>query len=207
MPEPAELVKAPETASVDRSARDRILDAAESCLRRDGIRRTTAAGVAAEAGISRAWLYRHFPDKATLLSAALIRRDEKFWAQAKHEVDRAPGLAEQVAAAVVLCRAAPLGPLATDLREREPEAFGAVIGTFVDDLIPGMAWFWRAQLEAGVAAGELRADLDVDDAAEWVMRIVVSLVSVPGGAVDIDDAASITQYLSTFLMPALATAG
>ena len=191
----------------DRSARDRILDAAEACLRRDGIRRTTAAGVATEAGVSRAWLYRHFPDKSTLLSAALIRRDEAFWVEAQRQVDTADGFAAQVAAAVVLCRAAPLGPLATELRDREPEAFGAVIGTFVDDIIPGMAWFWRAQLEAGVAAGELRHDLDVDAGAEWVMRIVVSLVSVPGEAVDIDDAGSIASYLTTYLMPALLPTG
>ncbi|CAN5348482.1 TetR/AcrR family transcriptional regulator [soil metagenome] len=184
-------------------ARERILDAAEACLRRDGIRRTTAAGVAAEAGVSRAWLYRHFPDKATLLSAALIRRDEAFWTEAQHQVDGADGFAAQVAAAVVLCRAAPLGPLATELRDREPAAFAAVIGTFVDDIVPGLSWFWRAQLEAGVATGELRSDLEVAAAGEWVMRIVVSLVSVPGEAVDIDDAASIEAYLTAYLMPAL----
>ena len=34
-------------------------------------------------------------------------------------------------------------------------------------------------------AGEVRADLDVARAAEWVIRIVLSLVTVPGGAVDI----------------------
>ncbi len=55
----------------------------------------------------------------------------------------------------MLWRAAPLGPLATELRDREPEAFGTVIGTFVDA------------------------------AAESVMPIVVSPVSVPGRAVDI----------------------
>jgi AcrR family transcriptional regulator len=197
-------VSAPAPPDSDgRSARDRILDAAESCLRRDGIRRTTAAGVAAEAGVSRAWLYRHFPDKATLLSAALIRRDQAFWVDAQQRVDAADGFAARVVAAVVLARAAPLGPLATELRESEPEAFGAVIGTFVDDIVPGLSWFWRAQLEAGVATGELRAGLDVQGAAEWVMRIVVSLVSVPGQAVDIDDAGSISDYLEAFLMPAL----
>ena len=38
--------------------RERILDAAEACLRRDGIRRTTVAAVAAEADISRANKFR-----------------------------------------------------------------------------------------------------------------------------------------------------
>lgn len=185
------------------SARERILDAAEACLRRDGIRRTTAAGVALEAGVSRAWLYRHFSDKATLLSAALIRRDEAFWTEAQHLVDAADGFAAKVTAAVVMSRAAPLGPLATELRDREPDAFAAVIGTYVDDIVPGLAWFWRAQLATGVDSGELRADLDVDSAAEWVMRLIVSLVSVPGEAVDIDDAESIRGYLETYLMPAL----
>ncbi|CAN5382761.1 TetR/AcrR family transcriptional regulator [soil metagenome] len=185
------------------SARERILDAAEACLRRDGIRRTTAAGVAAEAGVSRAWLYRHFPDKASLLSAALIRRDKAFWNEAQHRVDAADGLAAKVAAAVVLSRAEPLGPLATELRDREPEAFAGVIGTFVEDIVPGLSWFWRDQLTQGVARGELRDDLDVAGAGEWVMRQVVSLVSVPGQAVDIDDADSLTAYLETYLMPAL----
>ena len=66
--------------------RERILDAAESCLRRDGIRRTTVAAVAAEADISRAYVYRFFADKPTLVSAALIRRDEAFWAELKRRL-------------------------------------------------------------------------------------------------------------------------
>ncbi|MDO9496542.1 MAG: TetR/AcrR family transcriptional regulator [Nocardioides sp.] len=186
-------------------ARDRILDAAEACLRRDGIRRTTALGVAQEAGVSRAWLYRHFPDKSALLSAALIRRDEAFWLDAQHQVDIAEGFSAKVAAAVVLAQASPLGPLATQLREQEPEAFASVIGTYVEDVIPGMSWFWHGQLAAGVATGELRADLDLDGAAEWVMRVVVSLVSVPGTVVDVTDAQSIKAGLDTYLMPALRT--
>lgn len=185
------------------STRERVLDAAEECLRRDGIRRTSVLQVAAEAGVSRAWLYRLFPDKATLLSAALIRRDEAFWADAQHQVDQADGFAAKVAAVVLKSRAAPLGPLATELRDREPDAFAEVIGTYVEDIIPGMSWFWRHQLENGIASGELRADLDPDAAAEWVMRLVVSLVGVPGVTVDIDDRDSLERALTTFLMPAL----
>ena len=72
------------------TTRVRILDAAEACLRRDGIRRTTVAGVADEAGLSRAYVYRFFADKSTLLSAALIRRDEAFWAEANERIAAAP---------------------------------------------------------------------------------------------------------------------
>jgi AcrR family transcriptional regulator len=185
------------------STRDRILDAAEACLRRDGIRRTTAAGVAAEAGVSRAWLYRTFPNKSVLLSAALVRRDEAFWADAQAQVERADGFAAKVAAAVLLSRAAPFGPLATELRDREPDAFAAIIGTFVEDIVPGLTWFWTAHLTEARDAGLVRADLDLESATEWVIRILVSLVGVPGTSVDIDDARSLEAYLETYLMPAL----
>ncbi len=36
------------------------------------------------------------------------------------------------------------------------------------------------------------------------MRIVLSLVTVPGGAVDVDDPASLRSFLETYLVPALA---
>ena len=44
------------------STTDRMLDAAESLLADKGIRATKMQQVADVAGVSRAWLYRHFPD-------------------------------------------------------------------------------------------------------------------------------------------------
>ena len=49
------------------STTDRMLDAAESLLADKGIRATTMQQVADVAGVSRAWLYRHFPDKQTMV--------------------------------------------------------------------------------------------------------------------------------------------
>jgi len=77
-----------------------FLDAAERCLQRHGIRRTTMVEVADEAGLSRAWLYRHYPDKASLLGATLIRQDEQFWADARSRISRRTTLSAQVAEAV-----------------------------------------------------------------------------------------------------------
>lgn len=186
------------------AARDRILDAAEACLRRDGIRRTTVAGVASESGLSRAYVHRLFHDKNTLISAALIRRDERFWREAHDRISAAEDLAGMVAEAVLLSRDAPLGPLAVELADAEPEAYVAVMGTFVHDIVPGLTDFWVAELGAARDRGVLRGDIDVEDAAEWVIRVLVSLVGIPGRRVDVDDADSLRRYLRTFLSPALA---
>ncbi|WP_370248005.1 TetR/AcrR family transcriptional regulator [Nocardioides sp.] len=190
---------------VAEDTRDRILDAAEVCLRRDGIRRTTVAGVAAEAGLSRAYLYRFFPDKPTLLSAALIRRDAAWWHDVRARVLAAmpQGPAAMVAEAVLAARASPLGPLALDLAEAEPRAYAEVIGTYTHEVVPGLAGFWVDVLGQARRAGVVAADLDLDAAAEWVLRTVVSLVSIPGRAVDPDDRASLVHHLDTFLAPAL----
>lgn len=185
------------------TTRDRLLDAAETCLRRSGIRRTTVAQVAEEAGVSRAWLYRHFPDKAALLGAALVRLDEAYWARAHADVAKEKDLADQVTKAVSLGRSLQPRPLVLQLREAEPEAFAAVVGSGVREVVPGLSGFWHRYVEAARDAGQVRGDLDVARAAEWVLRLVVSLVTLPGDAVDADDPRSVNRFVREFLVPGL----
>lgn len=184
-------------------ARERVLDAAERCLRRDGIRRTTMSAVAEEAGISRAWLYRQFPDKSSLLGAAVVRMDTAFWERAHRRVAAANGLAAQVTEAVALSRRLEPPPFVLQLREQEPEAFAAVVGTGVREIVPGLVGFWHRYLAAAVERGEVRPDLDVARAAEWVLRIVLSLATVPGDSFDADDPAQVRTFVQEFLVPGL----
>lgn len=187
----------------ERATRERILDAAEASLRERGIRRTTMVRVARDAGVGRSGLYWHYPDKAALVSAALLRRDAEFWAEANQRVGRKRSLAGKVAEAVALVRTAPFGPLALELREREPEEFAEMLGGYAHDVIAGNVDFWRHHLAEAKKTGLVRADLDIDSAAEWVLRQAMSLVAVPGDAVDIDDTESVKAFLETYLVPAL----
>ena len=159
--------------------------------------------VAHEAGVSRAWLYRQFPDKASLVLATLARTDEQFWTEAHARVSAATGLPARVAEAVALAREQQPGALLLELKAREPEAFAEVMGTGLREVMPGMATFWHAYLEEARALGEVRPDLDVARAAEWVMRMVLSLVTVPGPAVDVDDRASVLRFVDEFLVSGL----
>lgn len=188
-------------------SRDRILDAAEVCLRRHGIRRTTVQEVAREAGLSRVYVYRFFPDKATLISATLIRRDEDFWTAADARVSSADTFSGMVAEAVLMSSESPLGSLALNLAEAEPQAYAEVMGTYVHEVVPGLAGFWVDQLTRAQGRGLVREDLDVVAGAEWVIRIVVSLVGVPGLAVDVSDRDSLTDHFDAFLSPAFVPTG
>jgi AcrR family transcriptional regulator len=54
-----------------RASRARLLEAAAVCFGRDGYAATRISDIAAEAGMSPAGFYRHFPDKQALLFEAL----------------------------------------------------------------------------------------------------------------------------------------
>ena len=192
-----------QAAPVTVGTRDRLLAAAEICLRRNGIRRTTMVDIANQAGVSRAGLYKHFPDKAALVVAALARIDEAFWTCASAEVAAAHGLAARVAAAVLIGAEHQPGALLLRLRDEEPDLYAATVGSDLLAMVPGMTPFWHPFIEEAKAVGEVRADLDTARAAEWVQRIVVSLLTIPSDVVDPDDPAGVGAFLDDFLLVGL----
>jgi AcrR family transcriptional regulator len=179
------------------STRDRLLVATETCLQRHGIRRTTMIQIAEEAGVSRAGLYKHFPDKASLVVETLAHIDERFWARAAARVSAQRGIGNQVVEAVRIALEHEPGALLLRLKAEEPDAFAATVGEGLRAMMPGMAAFWRPYLEAARTAGEVRPDLDVDRAAEWVIRVVVSLVTMP------PDDADVRRFVDDFLVRSL----
>lgn len=105
------------------SVTTRLLDATEKLLADKGIRATTMTDVAEEAGVSRSWLYRHFPDKPTLVGAAIIRLIEVSWAQSAAELADIDGFEARLVAGVKIGRRAydDPGTLLMRIRLREPE--------------------------------------------------------------------------------------
>jgi AcrR family transcriptional regulator len=187
-----------------KSVRDRLIDAAEVCLRTKGIRATTVSEVAEVAGVSRGWLYRHFPDKAALLGAAIVRLNDAYWGESHAMLAEATGLAEQIAAGVALGRSAydSPGAIMMKLRRDEPEEFAACAGAGVQGLVPDLGAFWRPYLEAAQDRGEIQVD-DMAEAAEWVARSLLSVATVPGDTLDPDDSVALVRYLKKYVMPGL----
>ncbi|WP_019929109.1 TetR/AcrR family transcriptional regulator [Nocardia sp. BMG111209] len=184
---------------------DRLVTAAQTLLARKGIRATTVSEVAEEAGVSRAWLYRHFPDKPTLLGAAIVRLADRMSADARAELDAIDTFAGQLAAGVRIGRRAfdDPGTLVMRLRRTEPEEFAACAGAGVSGMVPELADFWRPYVAAAAARGEIHPGHDPAEVAEWVARVLISLGTVPGDTVDPDDQEDLLRQIRRYVLPGL----
>ncbi|MCP9271254.1 TetR/AcrR family transcriptional regulator [Mycolicibacterium sp. CAU 1645] len=193
------------TPTVRRSVRDRLIDAAEECLRAKGIRATTVSEVAEVAGVSRGWLYRHFPDKVTLLGAAIVRLNNAYWSDAHALLERVDGLDRQLAAGIRHGRTAydDPGALLMKLRLEEPEEFAACAGAGVQGLVPDLADFWTRYLIAARDAGDVHVDTNIAEASEWVARVIISLATVPGDTLDAADSDAVLTHVRRYVMPGL----
>jgi AcrR family transcriptional regulator len=194
---------APRPAS--KSVRDRLVDAAEVCLRAKGIRSTTVSEVAEVAGVSRGWLYRHFPDKNSLLGAAIVRLNDAYWSDSHAMLEQIDGLDEQIAAGIRHGRTAYADPgaLLMKLRMEEPEEFAACAGAGVQGLVPDLGEFWSRYLVAARDRGEIHPDVDIAEASEWVARALLSLATVPGQRLDPTDHAAVLTHVRRYVMPGL----
>ena len=192
-------------STATRNVRDRLIDAAEVCLRAKGIRATTVSEVAEVAGVSRGWLYRHFPDKVALLGAAIVRLNEVYWSESHAMLERVEGLDQQIAAGVRHGRSTydDPGALLMKLRTDEPEEFAACAGAGVAGLVPDLADFWKRYLVAATERGEIHPDTDIPQASEWVARVLLSLTTVPGDTLDPRDPAQVLSYVRRYVMPGL----
>lgn len=194
---------APRPAS--KSVRDRLIDAAEVCLRAKGIRSTTVSEVAEVAGVSRGWLYRHFPDKNALLGAAIVRLNDTYWSDSHAMLEQIDGLDEQIAAGIRHGRTAYADPgaLLMKLRVDEPEEFAACAGAGVQGLVPDLGQFWSRYLVAARDRGEIHPAVNIAEASEWVARALLSLATVPGQHLDPADHEAVLAHVRRYVVSGL----
>lgn len=177
-------------------AEARILEAAEACVERYGLRRVSMGDVAAAAGVSRGTLYNRFGDRNALVDAVLERAADRFVAASEASVDRRRTLATQVGEAAVYIR--------TNADVGDPESLLAtVLAASAPTLVERWVEFWQPRLAAAEARGEIRAGLDHRRAGEWIVRLLLSFAVMPSSAVDLDDGDDIRRFVRDHLVRGL----
>lgn len=181
----------------------RILEAAEDCIRRYGLRRVSMGDVAQAAGLSRGSVYNHFQDREALIDAVLERAADRFVARSESSVRRRRTLAGQVAEAAAFIRTHGDDPTLT-LTPADEELFATLLTARVDGLVARWVEFWLPYLADAERRREVRAGLDARRASEWIVRMLLSLVVMPSSVVDLDDADAVRAYVQEFVVRGLA---
>lgn len=187
-----------------RPTRERILDAAERCMARHGIRRVSMADVAAQAGLSRSALYLHFSHRAALVDAVLERTAERFVAGSEPFVRQRRTLAGQVAEAAVFIRQHLADVMLTLPLPADDSLLATIMTAQIDRL--GHQWveFWRPLLTAAEARGEIRSGLDLEWAGEWIVRMLLSFALLAPVTFDRDDPERLRAFVSGHVVAGLA---
>ncbi|GAA4294227.1 TetR/AcrR family transcriptional regulator [Mycobacterium paraffinicum] len=184
-------------------AQDLLLDAAEACLEGKGLAGTTMEDIARQAGVSRATVYRYFPSRESVISGVILRSAERYLRRISGRIAAHADLGSAILDFVeVTLRAAYREPIIGLLFGSDDELAGVGLakGTSValfelvaEFLRPVFAAHWD-QLERGVS---------VDDAAEWILRAILSLLTVEGPRHRSPE--GLDTFLRRFLLPPLLT--
>jgi AcrR family transcriptional regulator len=191
------------------AARERLIDAAEACIDRFGLAKTTVEDVAAAAKVSRATIYRYFDNRDELILAVVLRSLERsgdgnldtHLTDADTPERFGVGLVEAV---VHLLDRLRHDPKLEVLLNRDTGGVSATISGASEALFAIVLDDWRPRMTLAQQQGLLRADLDVDELSEWVLRCVLSLLTVEGPHQHTGE--DERRLLTTFLAPALVPA-
>lgn len=165
---------------------ERIYSAAMDLIARDGFEAFDIDALAEYVHCSRATVYRHAGGKAAIRDVVLARAAARIVERVLDSVAGLSGQARVVAAIVAaldLIRSDPLGKLLTStIRDAE-----------------GMTWLAESPMLAGFAADLTGITSDDDVAAQWIVRVVLSLMYWP-----LDDARLEREMVQRFVAPAFA---
>jgi AcrR family transcriptional regulator len=184
-----------------RDARERVVKAAEGCFARYGVAKTTVEDVARLAGTSRATVYRYFPGgRDEIILAALLASAHEFLPEIPARLRSARSVGDAIVELIVSAvgwmrneswRASLIStPLSRTPNVADTAAPYALCSAFI-----------APYFEAARSAGLVRPQVMLDDAVEFVVRTIHSLLVLPGHR-DRDDTET-RRYVRTFVLPAL----
>lgn len=181
------------------AAAEKILDAAADLFARRGVATTGMSDVAKAAGCSRATLYRYFDGRGALHRAFVHREARRLGEQVAADVAGIADPAQRVTEAI----------LSSVRRVRETPTLAAWFEVGDAGIASELASTSEVIEVLGTSflAGVGGSDGDraaLPRQARWVVRVIVSLLTVPGADAD-DERAMVEQFVVPALLPGQTT--
>ncbi|HVJ99142.1 MAG TPA: TetR/AcrR family transcriptional regulator [Acidimicrobiia bacterium] len=185
--------------------RDRLFAATYRCVERFGLAKTTVDDIVKESGVSRATIYRQFPGGRDELVRDTVGWElANYFNQLADQVRDAPDLAELLERGLFFAhRSVNEHALLRKIMDTEPERLLPLLTTEARKSIPFIADFLQPYLRRDAEAGRLRPGVDLDRAAEYLARAILSLIGAPGRW-DLDDPAQIRELVRDELLGGIA---
>ena len=192
---------APLELEADSPVEAQILDAARRCLLQYGSSKLSMNDVARVAGVSRGTVYNRFTDRDNLLRAVVetfmrcLAEDLDFAMQAESAID------DQVYVAAECLLSYSAAEKATGMLQRSDEALVQTTGA--EWVVPLIMEVIHRHLAVARINGEVRASLDLDQASEWIARILLSLTVFPGQTFNLERPDELKAFLTVHLLKGL----
>jgi len=163
------------------SQRDRLLAATYRCVERFGLAKTTVEDVVKESGVSRATIYRQFPGgRDELLLETVGWELANYFNELADHVRDAPDLAELLRRGLAFAhRSVTEHAVLRKIMDTEPERLLPLLTTEATRTLPFIADFLLPYLRREAEADRLRPGVDLDQAAEYLARAILSLIGAP----------------------------
>ncbi|MFC5745319.1 TetR/AcrR family transcriptional regulator [Actinomadura rugatobispora] len=184
------------------ATRARLVDGAAACFYRYGVGKTTIDEIAREVRLSRRTVYRYFASKEDIFVAVISREFEELSREGRLIYERASFGEGVIEVALLMSRRVNESPTLSRLFavEESGQTMEALFGgTEFTRLVER---FLAPLIRRAQQRGELRKDITVADATEWVTHLVFSMLG-PNPVISRHDDEHVKFMLRTFALPGL----
>lgn len=182
-------------------ARDRVYAGAYACVARFGLAKTTVDDVARASGVSRATIYRMFVGgRDQVLRETVGWEMNRFFASLAEAVADAEDLQTRLERGLAFAhRAVVEHAVLQKILTTEPDALLPLMTIEQHRVLGYIVEYLRPLLVAERDAGRLRSDVDLDLAADYIARMLLSLIGTPGRW-DLDDPEAVRHLVRDELL-------